>query len=62
MWLVGIVLAVIVVSFGVTGYLLPWTVISKSASDVAIGFLNFFPVGLANLGKFVVSRFRQRCI
>lgn len=53
MWLVGIVLAVIVISFGVTGYLLPWTVISKSASDVAIGFLNFFPVGLANLGKFV---------
>jgi len=53
MWLVGIVLAVLVVGFGVTGYLLPWTVISKSASDVAIGFLNFFPVGLANLGKFV---------
>ncbi len=53
MWLVGIALAVVVVSFGVTGYLLPWTVISKSASDVAIGFLNFFPVGLANLGKFV---------
>ncbi len=53
MWLVGIVLAVVVVSFGVTGYLLPWTVVSKSASDVAIGFLNFFPVGIANLGKFV---------
>ena len=53
MWLVGIVLAVIVISFGVTGYLLPWTVISKSASDVAIGFLNFFPIGIANLGKFV---------
>ena len=53
MWLAGIVLAVIVVGFGVTGYLLPWTVISKSASDVAIGFLNFFPIGLANLGKFV---------
>ena len=53
MWLAGIVLAVVVVSFGVTGYLLPWTVISKSASDVAIGFLNFFPTGIANLGKFV---------
>jgi ubiquinol-cytochrome c reductase cytochrome b subunit len=55
MWLVGIVLAVIVVSFGVTGYLLPWTVVSKSASDVAIGFLNFFPIGIANLGKFVAA-------
>jgi len=53
MWLVGIVLGVIVISFGVTGYLLPWTVISKSASDVAIGFLNFFPTGIASLGKFV---------
>ena len=53
MWLAGIVLGTIVVGFGVTGYLLPWTVISKSASDVAIGFLNFFPIGIANLGKFV---------
>ncbi len=53
MWLAGIVLGVIVIGFGVTGYLLPWTVISKSASDVAIGFLNFFPIGIANLGKFV---------
>jgi ubiquinol-cytochrome c reductase cytochrome b subunit len=55
MWLAGIVLGAIVVSFGVTGYLLPWTVISKSASDVAVGFINFFPTGLANLGKFVVT-------
>jgi quinol-cytochrome oxidoreductase complex cytochrome b subunit len=55
MWLAGIVLGVIVVGFGVTGYLLPWTVISKSASDVAIGFINFFPTGLANLGKFVAT-------
>ena len=53
MWLAGIILAILVISFGVTGYLLPWTVVSKSASDVAVGFLNFFPVGLANLGKFV---------
>jgi ubiquinol-cytochrome c reductase cytochrome b subunit len=55
MWLAGIGLGGIVVSFGVTGYLLPWTVISKSASDVAIGFINFFPTSLANLGKFVVA-------
>jgi ubiquinol-cytochrome c reductase cytochrome b subunit len=53
MWLAGIVLGILVVSFGVTGYLLPWTVISKSASDVAIGFINFLPTPLANLGKFV---------
>ena len=53
MWLVGIVLAVIVIGFGVTGYLLPWTVLSKSAGDFTLGLLNFFPTGIANLGKFV---------
>ncbi len=53
MWIVGVALALVVVSFGVTGYLLPWTVISKSASDVAVGFINFLPTPLANLGKFV---------
>jgi quinol-cytochrome oxidoreductase complex cytochrome b subunit len=42
-----------VISFGVTGYLLPWTVVSKSASDVGIGLLNFFPTGIATLGKWV---------
>jgi quinol-cytochrome oxidoreductase complex cytochrome b subunit len=40
MWLAGLGLGGIVVSFGVTGYLLPWTVISKSATDVAIGFVS----------------------
>jgi quinol-cytochrome oxidoreductase complex cytochrome b subunit len=54
MWLAGIILGVTVLSFGVTGYLLPWTVISKSATDVAIGFVNFFPAAIANLAKFVL--------
>jgi quinol-cytochrome oxidoreductase complex cytochrome b subunit len=54
MWLAGMVLFVLVLSFGVTGYLLPWTVISKSATDVAIGFVNFFPTPLANLARFVL--------
>jgi quinol-cytochrome oxidoreductase complex cytochrome b subunit len=54
MWLAGIILGVTVLSFGVTGYLLPWTVISKSATDVAVGFVNFFPAEIANLAKFVL--------
>jgi quinol-cytochrome oxidoreductase complex cytochrome b subunit len=54
MWLAGIILGVTVLGFGVTGYLLPWTVISKSATDVAIGFVNFFPAAIANLAKFVL--------
>jgi ubiquinol-cytochrome c reductase cytochrome b subunit len=53
MWLVGTVLAVIVISFGVTGYLLPWSAISKAAADFATGLINFLPTGFANLGKFV---------
>jgi ubiquinol-cytochrome c reductase cytochrome b subunit len=55
MWLAGIILGITVLSFGVTGYLLPWTVISKSATDVAIGFLNFLPSPLTSLGKFVLT-------
>jgi ubiquinol-cytochrome c reductase cytochrome b subunit len=54
MWLVGMVLAITILSFGITGYLLPWTVVSKSATDVAIGFVNFFPSQIANLAKFVL--------
>jgi quinol-cytochrome oxidoreductase complex cytochrome b subunit len=54
MWLAGIILGVTVLAFGVTGYLLPWTVISKSATDVAVGFVNFFPTSIANLAKFVL--------
>ena len=52
MWLAGIALGLIVLTFGITGYLLPWTVISKSATDVAVGFVNFFPPQLANIAKF----------
>ncbi len=52
MWLAGIALGVTVLGFGITGYLLPWTVISKSATDVAIGFVNFLPTQLAQLARF----------
>jgi quinol-cytochrome oxidoreductase complex cytochrome b subunit len=54
MWLAGMVLGLTVLSFGVTGYLLPWTVISKSATDVAVGFVNFFPSSIGDLAKFVL--------
>jgi len=55
MWVAGIALGLIVLTFGVTGYLLPWTVISKSATDVAVGFVNFFPPQLANIAKFYLT-------
>ncbi len=46
MWFYGVILGLITLGFGFTGYLLPWTVISKSATDVGIGMLNYFPLWL----------------
>lgn len=55
MWVAGIALGLIVLSFGVTGYLLPWTVMSKSAADFALGLINFLPPQLANVAKFYLT-------
>lgn len=55
MWVAGIVMMFVVLGFGVTGYLLPWTVISKSATDVAIGFVSFLPGQLGNLARFLIA-------
>jgi quinol-cytochrome oxidoreductase complex cytochrome b subunit len=55
MWVVGVVLLLIVLGFGVTGYLLPWTVISKSATDVAIGIMGFLPGSLGTFVKSLIS-------
>jgi ubiquinol-cytochrome c reductase cytochrome b subunit len=55
MWIVGVVMLVVVLGFGVTGYLLPWTVISKSATDVAIGIVGYLPLNLGTLGASILS-------
>ena len=52
MWVVGMLMGFVVLGFGLTGYLLPWTVVSKSATDVAIGMLGLLPGKLADLAKF----------
>jgi quinol-cytochrome oxidoreductase complex cytochrome b subunit len=55
MWIIGVVMLVVVLGFGVTGYLLPWTVISKSATDVAIGIVSYLPLNLGTLGASILS-------
>jgi quinol-cytochrome oxidoreductase complex cytochrome b subunit len=55
MWVAGIIMLIIVLGFGLTGYLLPWTVISKSATDVAIGFTGYLPAPLATLGNSLLT-------
>jgi quinol-cytochrome oxidoreductase complex cytochrome b subunit len=55
MWVAGIIMMVIVLGFGITGYLLPWTVISKSATDVAIGIVGYLPTQLGTLGTSLLT-------
>jgi quinol-cytochrome oxidoreductase complex cytochrome b subunit len=43
MWVVGMLMGLSALGMGFTGYLLPWTVLSKSATDISIGFANQLP-------------------
>jgi len=43
MWIVGMLMGVSALGMGFTGYLLPWTVVSKSATDISIGLVNNMP-------------------
>lgn len=55
MWVVGMLMGLVVLGFGLTGYLLPWTVVSKSATDVTIGMLSFLPEQLGPILKFLIA-------
>ena len=54
MWLVGMLMGGLTLGFAFTGYLLPWTVISKSATDVAVGMISQLPAPLASFVSFLV--------
>ena len=54
MWLVGMVMGFVTLGFGFTGYLLPWTVVSKSATDVGIGMIDALPAQLASFLSFII--------
>ncbi len=55
MWIVGMLMGLVVLCFGLTGYLLPWTVVSKSATDVTIGMIGFLPGQLGPALKFLIA-------
>ncbi len=55
MWVAGVLMGIAVLAFGLTGYLLPWTVVSKSATDVTIGMLGFLPAYLAAVLRFLIA-------
>jgi cytochrome b6 len=54
MWVVGMVMGFVTLGFGFTGYLLPWTIVSKSATDVGIGMIDALPPQLASFVSFLI--------
>jgi len=52
MWVVGMLMGLAALGMGFTGYLLPWTVLSKSATDISIGFVNQLPDPLRSFMMF----------
>ncbi len=55
MWVIGMMMGLVVVGFGLTGYLLPWTVVSKSATDVSIGMIGFMPAQIGGIITFLIA-------
>ena len=54
MWIVGMIMGFVTLGFGFTGYLLPWTVVSKSATDVGIGMIDALPSQISSLVSFLI--------
>ena len=54
MWLVGMGMGFVTLLFGFTGYLLPWTVVSKSATDVGTGMMSALPQPLSSFITFLI--------
>jgi len=54
MWVVGMVMGFVTLGFGFTGYLLPWTIVSKSATDVGIGMIGALPQPFASSLTFLI--------
>ncbi len=55
MWVTGMLMGLTVMGLGLTGYLLPWTVVSKSATDVSIGMLSFLPAQIGPILTYLIA-------
>jgi len=54
MWMTGMIMGFVTLGFGFTGYLLPWSVVSKSATDVGIGMMGALPQPLSSYILFLI--------
>ncbi len=54
MWITGMAMGFVTLGLGFTGYLLPWTVVSKSATDVGTGMISALPQPLSTFLTFLV--------
>ncbi len=54
MWITGMAMGFVTLGFGFTGYLLPWTVVSYSATKVGTAMLGALPEPIASFAKFLV--------
>ncbi|MDG6995477.1 MAG: cytochrome bc complex cytochrome b subunit [Nitrososphaerota archaeon] len=55
MWVTGMLMGIVTLMMGLTGYLLPWTVVSKSATDVSISMIGLLPPQLAKIVTFLAA-------
>jgi quinol-cytochrome oxidoreductase complex cytochrome b subunit len=54
MWVTGMIMGFVTLGFGFTGYLLPWTVVSKSATDVGLGMISALPQPFSSFLTFLI--------
>jgi len=55
MWVVGMVMGFVTLGLGFTGYLLPWTIVSKSATDVGVGMIDALPQPFSSFLSFLIT-------
>ena len=54
MWVVGMAMGFVTLGFGFTGYLLPWTVVSYSATKVGTAMIGALPAPISSFINFLV--------